>query len=169
MEFELHPSLTILPGAFHLLVAPPEMLIDALNAHLELQRFKVLYVPGNHSRILNGLNRRFTDLDVRRAFTAFQLMTVLQEAHHTIIIVEHDPLLYQETDEELEEPVSWALKQAAENAVVLLYSPGYDPSLDRISKLADRVFSFNTYQPRSRLPAKHRQSTEVNQTTLGAF
>jgi len=37
------------------------------------------------------LNRNFTELEVRRAFTSFQLMTVLEENHHSFLIVEHEP------------------------------------------------------------------------------
>jgi len=37
------------------------------------------------------LDRKFQDLDIRRAFTVFQLMTILEEASHTLIIIEHDP------------------------------------------------------------------------------
>jgi len=51
----------------------------------------VLYVSGSYSRILGKLDRRFTELDVRRAFTAYQLMTVLKEAYQTLILFEYDP------------------------------------------------------------------------------
>jgi DNA polymerase I len=33
----------------------------------------------------------FQDLEIRRAFTVFQLMTILEEARHNLIIIEHDP------------------------------------------------------------------------------
>ena len=99
MDFELHPAITLGFRAFHVLVAPVQMLVEALNSHLNLQRFEVLYVCGNYSRILSGLDRRFTALEVRRAFTAFQLMTILEENRHTLLILEHDPLLYEDTRE----------------------------------------------------------------------
>ena len=74
------------------------MLVDALNSHLNLQRYKVLFVGGNYSRILSKLDRNFTELDVRRAFTSFQLMTILDENHHSFLIVEHDPMLYEDAE-----------------------------------------------------------------------
>jgi hypothetical protein len=52
------------------------MLAKAQSSHLELQRYKILFICGNYSRILNRLNRNFTELEVRRAFTVFQLMTI---------------------------------------------------------------------------------------------
>jgi hypothetical protein len=75
------------------------MLIQALNKNLNLQRYKVLYVSGNYSGILSKLDRRLTELEVRRGFTVFQLMTILEEAHHSLIIIEHDPMLYDDAAE----------------------------------------------------------------------
>jgi hypothetical protein len=96
MEIELHPAVSLLPDTFNVLVAPPEMLVDAINSSPNLQRYKVLFISGNYSRILSRLNRNITELDVRRAFTSFQLMTILEENHHSFLIVEHDPLLYED-------------------------------------------------------------------------
>jgi hypothetical protein len=44
-------------------------LLAALNSHPELQRYRILFISGNYSRILSRLNRNITELDVRRAFT----------------------------------------------------------------------------------------------------
>ena len=116
MDFELHPAITLGFRAFHVLVAPVQMLVEALNSHLNLQRFEVLYVCGNYSRILSGLDRRFTALEVRRAFTAFQLMTILEENRHTLLILEHDPLLYEDA-REMVEYVALAMKEASKGPV----------------------------------------------------
>ena len=70
------------------------MFAKILNRNLNLQRFKVHYICGNYSSVLSRLDHRFQDLDIRRAFTVFQLMTILEEARHSLIIIEHDPLLY---------------------------------------------------------------------------
>jgi hypothetical protein len=40
------------------------MFAQALNRYLDLQRYKVLYICGNHSSILSRLERRFQDLDI---------------------------------------------------------------------------------------------------------
>jgi len=68
-------------------------------------------------------------------------MTVLEEAHHSLIIVEHDPMLYDDAAE-MVEYVSHALSDAAKDASVLLYSPAVDPFLEDLMKNADRVFYF---------------------------
>ena len=46
----------------------------------------------------------------RRAFTVYQLMTMLEENRHTIMIIEHDPLLY-ENAREMMEYVSQAMRR----------------------------------------------------------
>jgi hypothetical protein len=47
------PAVSLLPETFNVPVAPVEMLVDALNNPLELQRYKILYIYGNYSRILS--------------------------------------------------------------------------------------------------------------------
>ena len=120
MDFQLHPSVTLHERSFNVLVAPRQLFIDMLNRNLNLQRFKVLYVTGNFSGILSRLHRKFTELEIRRGFTTFQLMTILEEAHHSLIIVEHDPLLYEDA-KEMTEYISKALRQASYEAAVLLW------------------------------------------------
>jgi hypothetical protein len=147
MEIELHPAVSLTPETFNVLIAPVEMLIESLNSHSELQRYKILYISGNYSRILSRLDRNFTDLEIRRAFTSFQLMTILDENHHSFLIVEHDPLLYEDS-KEMVEYVAQALKQTSREATVLLYSPALDPHMQTMTDLADRVFYFYECQVR---------------------
>ncbi|MRR14453.1 hypothetical protein EG833_03300 [archaeon] len=141
MEIELHPAVSLLEDTFNVLIAPPEMLVDAINSNLNLQRYKVLFISGNYSRILSRLNRNITELDVRRAFTSFQLMTILEENHHSFLIVEHDPMLYEDS-QEMVEYIAQHLRQTSRDATVLLYSPALDPHLEKMTPLADRVFCF---------------------------
>ncbi|MFZ2471605.1 MAG: hypothetical protein WAW52_06640 [Methanothrix sp.] len=113
-----------------------ELLAGALNSHLELQRYKILFISGNYSRILNRLNRNFTELEVRRAFTVFQLMTILEENHHSFLIVEHDPLLFEDAGE-MVEYLAQALRQTSREATILLYAPALDPHLQKLTELAN--------------------------------
>ncbi len=142
MDFELYPTITLRSRSFNALLAPREMFIQALNRNLNLQRFKVIYVCGNYSSILSSLDRRFEALEVRRAFTVFQLMTILGENRHTIVIIEHDPLLYEDA-QEMTEYISQAMREASNEAAVLLYAPGADPYLEELAAIADRVFHFD--------------------------
>jgi hypothetical protein len=169
MDFELYPTITIRSRSFNILQAPRELFIQALNRNLNLQRYKVLYICGNYSGILSKLDRKFTDLEIRRAFTLFQLMTVLEEARHSIIIVEHDPTLYEDAAE-MVEYISRALSDAAKESAVLLYSPGADPFLEDLARNADRVWYFDKGPKASpRLVTKSFPKAETSHTTLEAF
>ncbi len=169
MDFELYPTITLRTRSFNAIIAPREMFIQALNRNLNLQRFKVIYVCGNYSSILNSLDRRFEALDIRRAFTVFQLMTVLEQNHHTIVIIEHDSMLYEDA-QEMTEYVSKVMRETANEAVVLLYAQGADPYFEELVKNADRVFYFDQ-GPRdeARIVAKAIPKTQKSQITLGAF
>jgi len=166
MEIELHPAVSLLPETFNVLVAPVEMLVIALNRHLDLQRYRILFICGNYSRILSRLDRRFSP-EVRRAFTSFQLMTILEENRHSFLIVEHDPMLYEDAGE-MVEYVAQALKQTSREATTLLYSPALDPHLQKMAELADRVFCFYE-MPKVKSRAKSEAKVPGDQATLEAY
>jgi len=170
MELDLFPPIALREGTFNVLVAPEKAFISALNGHLNMQRFRTLYISGNYSGILSKLDRRFTDLDVRRSFTAYQLLTILEELHHSVVIIEHDPSLYEDSLE-LPEYVSRAMRETARNAIVLLYSPALDRYLETIAKGADRVFYVSTIETEkpSHTKSGNYSRTEASQTTLEAF
>jgi DNA polymerase I len=169
MEIELHPAITLVEETFNVLVAPVEMLVDALNSHLNLQRYKVLFVGGNYSRILSKLDRNFTELDVRRAFTSFQLMTILEENHHSFLIVEHDPMPYEDA-EHMIEYVAQHLRQTSREATVLLYVPELDPHLEKMTELADQVFCFYE-MPKAAATGRAKADPKMSrsQATLEAY
>ena len=112
MVFELLPTVSLRSRSFNILQAPRDLSIQSLNRNLNLQLYKVLYIYGNYSGVLSKLDRWFQALEIRRAFTPFQLMTVLEEARHSLILIEHDPTIYEDAAEMLEY-VSRALSDAA--------------------------------------------------------
>jgi hypothetical protein len=64
MDLELHPSIILLDRTWNILVAPLPMLTGALNQHLDLQRFKGLFICGNYPWLLSSPARRFIDLEL---------------------------------------------------------------------------------------------------------
>jgi DNA polymerase I len=93
----------------------------------------------------------------------------LEENHHSFLIIENDPMLYEDAGE-MVEYVAQALKQTSREATILLYSPALDQHLEKMTELADRVFCFYEMP---KLPAKGRAKVEPkmpgNQATLEAY
>ena len=145
------------------------MFSQALDRNLDLQHYKVLYISSNYSSILSKLDRRFQELEIRRAFTAFQLMTILEEARHSLILIEHDPLLYEHAVE-MTEYISKSMSDASKEAAVLLYSPGTGTFLEDLTKNVDRVFYFEE-GPRAapKLISKAYSRAQKSQRTLEAW
>lgn len=175
MEFDLHPSVTLASGTFSALVAPEELVLAGLNDNPVLKRFLFLFICGNYSRLLSGINRRSVNIEVRRAFTAFQLLTILRESYHTIIFVEHDPCLYEGAGEEVIPQLAQALKDAGQGSAVVLYTPVTDRTFIGVTLRADRFFSLAPASPFPLLRARrggkmrHPSGPPRGQTTLEGF
>ncbi len=136
MHIELRKGLTLQPGTFNAVIAPEKEIVTAINSNADLQRFLFLYISGNYSRILSGINRQSKNFDVRRGFTAHQLFTILREAGHTVVFVEHDPSLFDGAAAMLE-PIASALKEAARESLVILYTPVADRTFSTLGRNAD--------------------------------
>ncbi|MFZ1898513.1 hypothetical protein [Methanoregula sp.] len=136
MQIEIRKGLMLQPGTFNAVIAPEREIVAAINGNTDLQRFLFLYISGNYSRVLSGINRQSKNFDVRRAFTAHQLFTSFREAGHTVIFVEHDPSLFDGAATMLE-PVSGALKEVARESLVILYTPVADRTFSALARKAD--------------------------------
>ncbi len=99
-------------------------------------------------------------------------MTILEESCHTLLILEHDPLLYEDA-REMTEYVALAMKDASKSSIVLLYSAAFDPSLEEMINYADRVFYFaegpRATATHSTKNSRKMQTGSAGQTTLGTF
>ena len=99
------------------------MLARALNGNPHLQQFRILFITGIRSGILSRLDRELiVELGVKRAFTSVQLRTILEENHHSFLIVEHNPQLYERA-RDMASHVAQAMKQATRETTILLYAP----------------------------------------------
>ena len=61
MEMQLYPAVSLLPETNNSLLSPVEAMAGAINCHPELQRYKVLVICGDHSRILSRLDHNVTE------------------------------------------------------------------------------------------------------------
>jgi len=175
MLIMLRKGVTLQQGTFTAVIAPEPVILSALNDNPDLGRFLFLFLCGNYSRILSRINRTSSNFEIRRPFTADQLLTALKDAGHTVIFIEHDPTLFDGADRLLA-PVAAALRDAGREALVILYSPGMDRSFAALARHADRLIEImqadepvcgRPYQ----ISRSHREgsSPAPSQKTLGVF
>src|SRR5512136_405350 len=138
MLIELRRGIRLYPGTFNAVIAPEKVMIAALNSTPDLQRFLFLYVSGNYSRLLSSISRSSKNFEVRRAFTAHQLFTILKEASHTVVLVEHDPTLFDGAEVMISQ-IAGMLKEAGRESLVILYSPAIDRSFSVLMRQADHI------------------------------
>lgn len=175
MRIMLRKGITLQQGTFTAVIAPEPVILSAFNENPDLGRFLFLFLCGNSSRILSRINRTSSNFEIRRPFTADQLLTALKEASHTIIFIEHDPTLFDGADRLLV-PVAAALRDAGHEALVILYSEAMDRSFAALARHADRVIEIvhadePGYRGQYQSSRSHRQDNvpDPSQKTLGVF
>jgi hypothetical protein len=175
MRIVLRKGITLQQGTFTAVIAPEPVILSALNNNPDLGRFLFLFVCGNYSRILSRIGRTSSNFDIRRPFTADQLLTALKEASHTVIFIEHDPTLFDGA-ERLLVPAAAALRDAGHEALVILYSPVMDRSFAVLARQSDRLIEimhtdeYSDYgQYQSRRSHLQDNSPAPAQKTLGVF
>jgi DNA polymerase I len=147
MQIEIRNGVSLHPGTFSAVVAPEKEMVSAINRNADLRRFLFLYIGGNYSRILARVSRQSANFEIRRAFTAHQILTILRESAHTVVFVEHDPTLFDGAATLLE-PVAMALKEVARESLVILYTPAADRTFLALAKRADHFIEIVTVDER---------------------
>jgi len=141
-EVELLPSIKpIHSGVLTAITSPTDFDVErAILDYLNTYRDGLLYVCGNYSLIISRINRLKHQFDVRRAFTAYQLLQILEEAEHRMVFIEHDTTLSEEgMHEGLMEALFLAMKDVARRgSIVVFYSARVDLFTEYVAKNADR-------------------------------
>lgn len=177
MLIRLPKGIPLRQGTFTAVIAPEHVILSVLNGNTDLWRFLVLFLCGNNSIILSRIDRASSNFEIRSPFTADQLLTALKEACHTVIFIEHDPTVFErEGADLLLAPVAGALRDAGQEALVILYSAVMDRSFATLALQADRMIelvhadepAYNGKEQRNR--SRQQGSAPVPaQQTLGGF
>jgi hypothetical protein len=174
MFIELRKGITLRSGTFTAIIAPEQVILSALTAAPDLERFLFLYVCGSSSRLLSRMHPTSEHFEIRRPYTADQLLRVLKESCHKVIFIEHNPALFEYADHLLP-PVAAALRRAGVESLLILYSPVMDSSFAALSRGADRTIEIlhtaETPESRHSLTARSRFAGNMRtaQRTLGVI
>ena len=148
MDLRISDRIIIQPGRFTAIVAPVEVILAGLNNNSVLDRYTSLLVSGNFSRLLNGINRTSGNFEIQRAFTIHQLLTILRKNDRSILIVEHDPTIYDDADftKRLIPPT---MKDISRNSIFILYAPAMDRNFAYLAHKADVLIYYDMEGERS--------------------
>ena len=143
MDLPILPGIILQSGRFNAIIAPEEMILAGLNDNPVIERFTTLYICGNFSRILSGINRRSMNFHIQRAFTVHSLLTILHETYHTIVFLEHESTIFDDAGQ-VKTMIPRALKEISHDKIVILYAPKMDRHLSFLISDADRVYVFES-------------------------
>jgi len=143
MDLPILPGIILQSGLFNAIIAPEETILAGLNDNPVIERYTTLFISGNFSRILDGINRRSTNFNIQRAFTVHQLLTILHETYHTIVFLEHDPTIYDDAGQ-VKTMIPRALKEISHDKIVVLYTTKMDRHFSFLISNADRIYSIGT-------------------------
>jgi hypothetical protein len=131
------------PDTFTLCIAPSAMIHEALKNLLTGNRDSILYLCGNYPVILPSIAMDPCRFRVRRALTAYQVLSILEETDESLTLFEHDRSLYDD-NENLFIPIGERCRQrAGESGTVILFAVRTDPWLHRLEPYAHRVVFFS--------------------------
>ena len=132
---QIEKPVRILSGELVTLIAPPDFALEVILDYLDHFN-SMLYVSGNFSLVLPKFSRLKLNFGVRRAFTACQLLQILEEAEQDMLFIEHDE--FEESDG-LAEALFLGMREIARNgAIVIIYSHKMSQFMDFIARNADR-------------------------------
>ena len=128
-------SIEIPAGTLATVIAPADFAIELILDYLEHSN-SLLYICGDYSVILPKFSRMRVNFDVRRAFTSYQLLEILEDAEHEMLFIEHAGF---EGSEGLIEAIFLAMREIARNgSTVILYATRIDSFTDFVARNADR-------------------------------
>ncbi|RQD81713.1 MAG: hypothetical protein D5R99_01475 [Methanocalculus sp. MSAO_Arc1] len=111
---------------------------------------------------------------MRRAFTAHQLLTILRDAGHTIVFIEHDPTLFADAGGGVLAAVGQTMAECAAGSIVILYTPVPDRSFGVLAGYAGQIITMGESQQkdaerRTGSRGGHERRKASDQATLEVF
>ncbi len=159
----LHPVISGSSGSFSIIVAPSGILLEALSTVLSSYLTRSLYICGNYPVYLTKIIVDHNKIRVRRALTAYQILTILEEANESLILFEHDRTWYQDAPELIPIIGEVCKRKANEPQLIILFSDRLDQWLSQIDPYSSRVVY---YLDTLAKPKKKQSQGVAHQNTL---
>ena len=141
-------------GGFAVVIAPRPALVAAATGCLRIHGDRLLYVSGNYPPVLTSLDRGGRTFRVRRALTAYQLLSILDEAWaEETIIIEHDRGLFDDAPETAT-AIGMACADRAQAATVILIARRPDEHLRQMMPRASAIVHLPQGEEKSGAPGR---------------
>lgn len=140
MSAPLLSQFSVSGGTFTAFIAPVEDLTQAPGVYLRKETGLILYLCGNYPVILPEQDRFRDRFVVRRALTAYQILTILDEAYQSFLIFEHDRTLFEDRADLLPVIGHRLREYAMKNLGVLLLAPYPDMYIQALEPFFHRIF-----------------------------
>jgi len=162
MSVPLLSQFSVSNGTFTAFIAPVEDLTEAPGLFLRKEPGLILYLCGNYPVILPTLTRYSDRFVVRRALTAFQILTILDEAYQSFLIFEHDRSLFEERADLLPIIGHRCREYATKNSGVLLLAPYPDMYIQALEPFFHRIFLVQHMQAEKATEKKRSRSKQLS-------
>lgn len=143
----LQPDISYLPGTFFVFVAPSAIILKALITLLSQHQGQVLYLCGNYPIILPKIPLDPSRFQIRRALTAYQILTILDEGDESLILFEHDRTLFDDNADLLPALGEVCREKARTFRVVFLFAERFDQWISQIESYGNRVVYYTGSEP----------------------
>lgn len=166
MASGIHTKISFSKGTFSLIIAPSTIISEALTLQITGHSGRTLYLCGNYPEILPNLTKVANRFSVRRALTAYQVLSILEESDESLTLFEHDRSLYDDAPDILDLIGEQCRQRAAETGKVILFAQKPDIRLNLFQKYADRIVHCI---PRTEKSGKTRKKSSSQQMLLNRF
>ena len=142
MDLRITDRIILSPGRFYAIVAPVEVFLSGINDNPVIGRYTTVLIGGNFSRLLNGINRPHGQLRDKARIHGAPTADDLREEYHSVVIIEHDPTLYEDPGE-VKRVVPPTMKDVSRDSIFVLYAPKMDRHFAYLAHTADHIFCYD--------------------------
>ncbi|NLL11639.1 MAG: hypothetical protein GX268_12280 [Methanomicrobiales archaeon] len=167
MSVPFFTQFSVSNGTFTAFIAPAGVLTKAPGLIMKREPGLILYMCGNYPVILPDLSQFPDRFLVRRALTAFQILTILDEAYQSYLIFEFDRSLFEECTDLLPVIGHRCREYAMNNAGVLLLSTYPDTYIQALEPFFHRIFLMQQIEAGSKPVKKKATSKQLSLDSLG--
>ena len=153
---------------FSLLIAPSSLLAEALNKYLKSEVNDVLIISGEIPLIRFQIQPGKFRLKTERVSSGQEVYEALQKAKESLILIEHDPALYDYNADVIRSIALLSRKMTAGNHTILLLGTRPDTWLNKFESYVHKIENIE-WAVQDQRKSSLRSAMRCNQISLNEF